>query len=1159
MGKKIGKALVVGAGISGIRSALDLAENGYGVTLIDREPHMGGILTQLDHQFPSNHCGMCKMLPLVKRDQSAQFCLRKGLFHENIDIRLNTELIDLSGEPGSFSASLREKPTWVDPNRCVGCGACEAVCPVVVADAFNQGLSSHKAIYLPIPHTIPNPYVIDLAACNHCGACEEVCPTQAIQLSMEKRKAFRILVVDDELIVRDSLKEWLADENFNVETAESGAMALERLSQHPIDLMLTDIKMPGMDGVELLQKAKEIYPDLDVLMMTAFATVETAVDAMKIGAKDYLMKPFDPEKMIADVVQIYEDSQAGAPRTIDVAAVVLSGGTAYFDPAQVKDIYDYQTNPNVVTTLEMERLLSGTGPTQGQLIRPHDGKPITKIAWIQCVGSRDIQCEADFCSTVCCMIAIKEALLVKAKLEQAVETALFYMDMRMFAKSFQRYQDNAERVEGVRFQRARIHSIVTDPHTANPVIRYAQTDGTIENETFHLVVLAVGQRPAAGTQELSELLGIPLNPWGFIDTVPLLPVTTEKAGVVAAGSYTGLKDISESVMHASAAALEASRIIHTTGGSLSDETDSETVFQDVSRENPRIMVGICTCTDRYDPHVDADALMQTLKQDSSVAEVIFLQPACTASGWEEFTEAITASKPNRILLGACHPYLFINKLRELSHQVQLSAELMHVVDIMTPFFSSADASAQPDPSPMDTILSNLQMGISRLKHADPLPLTRIPVARKAMIIGGGIAGMHAALSIADHGYPVDIVEQTDQLGGNLHWLDQTLEKITVAPFLTDMLQKVDNHRLIDCHLRSRVSAAFGEVGDFYTTIENIDGDAQTIQHGVTILATGGDEAPPDGYGYGDHTAVLTQKELEMRLKKDDLDVGALNTLVMIQCVGSRQEPRNYCSRVCCPTSLKQALRMKKANPDLSIYILYRDMMTIGFAEHYFTAARKAGVIFIQYDRDNYPQVNPAPNNHRGLSVTAMDPILTRPVEIEADLLVLATGIVPRLPKPLAQAFGATIDSDGFFQEAESKWRPVDALKEGVFGCGIVLSPRSIQDSIASAGAAAQRALRILAHDQLAAGKIVSSVRHSLCSLCERCVDSCPYDARTLDFNNQKIVVNAAMCQGCGDCATACPNSAAILQGFTDSQMLGMIDSAIDATWPPAPMATTGDN
>jgi heterodisulfide reductase subunit A2 len=1148
MGKKMGKALIVGAGISGIRSALDLAENGYGVTLVDREPHIGGILSQLDDQFPSNHCGMCKMLPLVKRDQSSQVCLRKGLFHENIDILLNTELMAIEGEPGNFSVSLREKPTWVDPERCVGCGICETVCPVDVPDAFNQGLAKRKAIYLPVPHTIPNPYVIDLAACNRCGECEKICPTQAIQLSLEKRKAFRILVVDDELIVRDSLKEWLQEEDFSVVTAESGAQALDKLSEESFNLMLTDIKMPGMDGVELLQKAKERYPDLYVLMMTAFATVETAVNAMKIGAHDYLMKPFDPEKMIANVIRIFEETEAGEPRVLEVGAIVLSGGTDYFDPAETKNIYDYQTNPDVITTLELERLLSATGPTQGRLVRPHDGKKISKIAWIQCVGSRDIQCDADYCSSVCCMIAVKEALLVKDKLETPVETTIFYMDMRTFGKSFQRYRDSAEQTHGVRFERARIHSVTTDPTSGAPIIRYAQSDGNLKNEIFDLVVLAVGQRPAKGSRELSQLFDIPLNPWGFIQTSPLSPVITERAGVLAGGSFSGLKDISESVVHASAASLEASRIIHAAGGSLTDESYAEPAYRDVSRDNPKILVAVCTCGDKYATQLDADVLTRQLKQDPAVDQVIFLQQFCTATGWEALVKTVEASKPNRILIGACHPYLFVRKLRELSRELQLDAELMHVVDIMTPLFTRVLEPPTSDRSVDSQTLSALRMGLSRLEHMNPLPLTSLPVSRKALVVGGGIAGMHAALSIADHGYPVHLVEQSDHLGGNLCWLDHTIEGTPLQPYHREIVQAVETHRLIEVHLQSSITASFGDVGNFYTTIEDADGTAQTIQHASAILATGGSEATTDAYAYGDSPAVMTQKELESQLKQDDIDTDALNTVVMIQCVGSRQEPRNYCSRVCCPTSLKHALKLKEANPKLAVYILYRDMMTLGFAESYFTAARKAGVIFIQYHPDNPPRVTLSQGTDAPLLVTATDPILSRPLEIETDLLVLATGMTPHLPQTLANAFGVEIDQDGFFQEAESKWRPVDALKEGVFGCGIVLSPRSIPDTIATAGAAAQRCLRILANDTLSAGKIVSSVRHSLCSLCERCVDTCPYNARHLDHDNQKIVVNPAMCQGCGDCATVCPNSASILQGFTDHQVLGMIDAAIESTY-----------
>jgi len=396
MNKKVGKALVVGAGISGIRSALDLAETGYGVTLIDRSPYLGGILSQLDYQFPTDRCGMCKMLPLVNRDASSQYCLRKGLFHENIEILLSTELTSLEGEPGHFQVKLKQKPTWIDPDLCNGCGLCTEVCPVEVSDEFNEGLNNRKAIYLPVPHAIPNPYVIDFTACTQCGECEKICPTQAIRLSQQERKKFKILVVDDELIVRDSLKEWLEEEGFSVDMAESGQDALDKLSANPYHLMLTDIKMPGMDGVEVLQKAKESFPDLTVVLMTAYATVETAVEAMKTGALDYLIKPFDPDKLIPMVLNIYENLEASQGRELEVGSVILCGGTDYFDPASDKNIFGYGIFPNVVTSLEFERILSGGGPSGGQLINPKDGRPIQKVAWIQCVGSRDLQTGADF-------------------------------------------------------------------------------------------------------------------------------------------------------------------------------------------------------------------------------------------------------------------------------------------------------------------------------------------------------------------------------------------------------------------------------------------------------------------------------------------------------------------------------------------------------------------------------------------------------------------------------------------------------------------------------------------------------------------------------------------------------------------------------------------
>ena len=1160
MARKTGKAMVVGAGISGIRAALDLAETGYGVTLIDRAPHIGGILSQLDNQFPTNHCGMCKMLPLIERDQSSQFCLRKGLFHDNIDIMLNTQIIDVDGEPGKFSVTLQTKPTWVDPEKCMGCGACVDVCPVDVPDEFNQGLSMHKAIYLPVPHNIPNTYVIDSAACTNCRECEKVCPVGAIQLSFEKRKEFSILVVDDERIVRDSLKEWLGEDGFSVETASSGAEAMEKLAQKHFNLMLTDIKMPGMDGVTLLKKSAETFPDLCVLMMTAYATVETAVEAMKIGARDYLMKPFDPEAMLAKVVGLYEELEAGNQTTLDVGALIFCGGTEYYNPASGKNVYGYGDVPHVVTNLELERIFSGTGPSNGALVRPLDNKPIEKIAWLQCVGSRDLQCNADFCSSICCMIAIKEALLAKELGGAHVATTLYYMDMRSYGKSFQRYRDAAESEHHVKFERARVHTVYSDTVTGDPVIRYVCTDGSVKNEIFDLVVLSVGQRPSPGNQQISTLTDVPLNHWGFVETEPFSPAATEKAGVVVGGSFSGLKDISESVIHASAAALEASRVMHASGGSLAIEPEPELELRAVSREDPRILVAVCTCRGSLTTPADAEGWTRRLQQDPCVERVIFLEHACTKTGWEELMATARETAVNRVLLAACHPYLFVSKLKEMGRELLLDPALLDAVDIRLPRqtprverLPNATAGDGPDnagleprdPHNDDQQLSAIAMAVSKLKNVDPLPMAFLENHRQALVVGGGIAGMHASLAIADHGYPVALVEQEETLGGNLAWLNQTIEGHSLAAQLEETIQKVENHPLVEIHSGSTITASFGEAGNFYTTVTDAEGASRTVQHATVILATGGSEASTQSYGYGDHPAVITQKELESKLGNEKFDTTDLRSVVMIQCVDSREEPRNYCSRVCCPTSLKHALKLKEIDPDIAVYILYRDMMTTGFLESYFTKSREKGIFFIQYDPGNKPDLVMPAALQDPLYVSIVDPLLDRLLEIRADLLVLATGIVPQLPPGLAALFGAQTDQDGFFQEADAKWRPVDALKEGVFACGIALSPRPVPDTVASAQAAAQRSLKILSRKRLPSGKIVSTVRHSICSRCERCVDTCPYGARSLDINNDRILVNPVMCQGCGDCAAVCPNSAAVVQGFADHQVLDMIDAALN--------------
>ena len=1148
MTTKIGKALVLGSGIGGIRAALDLAEYGYGVTLVDRSAHIGGILSQLDYQFPSDGCGMCKMLPLLNRDAGSQYCLRKGLFHENIEILLSTELIAVQGEAGHFQVTLRQHPNWVDSARCTGCGDCAAHCPVEVPDDFNTGFSKRKAIYLPVPHAIPNSYVIDFAACTRCGACVNVCPTGAIGLPEEERKKFHILVVDDELVVRDSLKEWLENEGFAVDMAASGSEALDQLSKSDYRLMLLDIKMPGMDGVEVLQKARESFSDLNVIMMTAYATVETAVEAMKIGALDYLVKPFDPETLVPMVLGIYQNFVAGEGRQLEVGALVLCGGTGFFNPAVGKNTFGYKILPDVVTSLEFERLLSGSGPYAGRVVRPSDSKPVHRIAWIQCVGSRDIQLDADFCSNVCCMAAIKEALVAKEKIDPDLEATIFYMDMRTFDKSFQRYRDQAERIHGVRFERARVHSLVTDPTCGDLLVRYVDISGKSHEVPFDMVVLPVGQRPGATNLELAEMLGIELNTWGFGQAAPFSLTRSNQNGIFLGGSFAGLKDIADSVIQSSAAALNASRVIHSAGGSLALESPPPSSAADSMREVPKALVAVCTCGERLKQRVDPQMIEQQLGSDPLIDRIQFIEQLCTASGWQSLVELVKKGRPNRLLIGACLPNVYKSKLQELGRQVGLDPALMEVVDVnaecgMQAVTRSAGSNAETKGNDLTTvnILCALQRGLAKLKWVEPEPVATIPIVQRALVVGGGIAGMTAALAISDHGFEVDLVEQSEDLGGNLSWLQRTLEGHNPQTLLEEVRTRVKKHPKICVHTQCRVRYSIGEVGNFHTTIEGPQNALQTLQHGATILATGGSEAASTAYGYGTHPAIISQKELEQELMNHTLDPEQLDSVVMIQCVDSREEPRNYCSRVCCASALKHALYLKEQNSAIKIYILYRDLMSYGFSEAYYTRARGAEVTFIQYQVDHKPVVHTAED---GLEVTVFEPILGRQVKIQADRVVLATGVIPALPQDLAQMFGATLDPDGFFQEAEPKWRPVDSLKEGVFACGLAHSPRNIAESITTAEAASQRVLRILSHESITTSKVVASVRHSLCSLCERCIDACPYGARTVDYENEKVQVNPLMCQGCGSCATACPNSASILEGFRGQQMFEIIDASI---------------
>jgi heterodisulfide reductase subunit A len=1145
MNRKTGCALIVGGGISGMRAALDLAETGYGVTLVEQAPYLGGIVSQLDHQFPTNHCGLCRMLPLLDRESGSQYCLRKDLVHENIDIRLSTEVTTVAGEAGGYEVSLRKKPAGVDWRKCVGCGDCTQVCPVEVPDMFNARLSKRKAIYPAAPYRVLNSYRIDFSACTRCGACVSACPTGAVHLREMERKSFRILVVDDELIVRDSIREWLIEEGFDADMANSGQEALSRLGESPFQLMLLDIKMPGMDGVEVLKKAREMAPEISVIMMTAYATVETAIEAMKTGALEYLIKPFEIDVLMPMVEKRFLAFMAAKDDKIRVGAIVLAGGAAFYNPSSDKNTLGYGVYPNVLTNLEFERLIGNAGPCAGGPVRSGDGKPISRIAWIQCVGSRDIQAGADFCSSSCCMISIKEALLAHEKLGPGLTTDIYYMDVRACGKNYHRYKETAEKTGKVHFIRGRTHTVVPDPASGDLRIRYVTVSGAEIESTYNLIVLAIGQRPHPDMGLWVEKYGLSLNEWGFADTIPFSLTQSQKQGISLAGSFTGPKDIRESVIQASTAALAASRVIHKAGGGNAlILPPAPTGTRNVSREPSRVMVVICSCDMLLTPYLDAAEIEHRLKKDPVVTSLLLFNRICAGPDMESLIQEIRSRQSNRLLIAAGDSCA--DKVRVVGKTAGIHPGLIRVVEIRNPAFrltdlSSSQQSARPCSEVAESLIHALSMGISELKYAESETAPETAVVRRALVVGGGIAGMSAALAIADHGYPVDLIERSERLGGNLNWIRQTLEGHAVGPFLEDILQKIEKHPLIQVYSEASIVSAWGEAGRFYTAVAARDNTVVQLEHGAVILATGGMEAPTQLYGHGTHPAVMTQKELEQSLQSGAVVPEKLESVVMIQCVGSREYPRNYCSRVCCPTAIKQALYLKSQNPGIQIYVLYRDMMMTGFSESYYTKARKAGILFIPYTVENKPRVEPCETR---AIVFVFEPIIEKSLEIEADIIVLATGVTPDFPQNLVEVFEVERDLDGFFQEADAKWRPVDAMKAGLFGCGIMNSPQSIPAAIASAEAAAERSLRILSRQSLPSSRITARVRHSLCSRCRICIDTCPYQARTWNTEMDRIDVNAAACQGCGACAALCPNSAAVVDGLLMPQFFEIIDASL---------------
>ncbi len=842
----------------------------------------------------------------------------------------------------------------------------------------------------------------------------------------------------------------------------------------------------------------------------------------------------------AEAVTLKSHAEHVAQVKLNVGAVILSPGFKPFDPSQF-DTYHYTTYPNVVTSMEFERILSATGPSMGHLQRPSDGQEPKKVAWLQCVGSRDInRCDHSYCSSVCCMYAVKEAVIAKEHAAGELDAAIFFMDMRTYGKDFERYYDRARDEQGVRFIRSRIHSVDEDSRTRNPILQYADENGVMQSEQFDLVVLSVGLETQESLVELAEKMEVNLDADNFVETGVFNPVETSRPGIYVCGAFQEPKDIPLSVMEASAAACDAKgRLSAVRGTQVTERSYPEE--RDVSQDEPRIGVFVCNCGTNIGGIVNVPEVAEYAKTLPGVAYVDENLFTCSQDTQDKIREVIEREGLNRVVVAACTPRTHEPLFQETMRDAGLNKYLFEMANIRNQ--CSWVHSKEKDEATRKS-KDLVRMAVARAQLIQPLPQPTISVDSKALVIGGGIAGMTATIGLADQGYHTYLVEQSGELGGNALMLNETWRGDKISDAVKEMIRKTENHPLIEVFTGAAIKEASGFVGNFETTVSHNGADVD-LKHGAVVVAVGSEEHKPDEYLYGDDDRVMTHLDFDAALMDGDARVKKAGSAVFIQCVGSREPERPYCSKVCCTHSIKSALELKEINPEVDVFVLYRDIRTYGQREALYREARKKGVIFIRYSRDNKPQVQKKGDH---LVVTARDHVLHREVQMSPDLLVLASAIVPRNNESLAQMYKLSLNEDGFFMEAHAKLRPVEFASDGSFLAGMAHYPKPIEESVAQAKAAASRASVVLSKKELSVEGVVSHVNEHYCIGCGMCEEACPYGAIglvDLEAGGKVSRVQAALCKGCGACAVACPTGAASIFHYDNEEVLSMVNAALD--------------
>ncbi len=960
-----------------------------------------------------------------------------------------------------------------EADTCILCGLCVRVCDKMGANAITL---TGRGLEL----AVDTPFHIQTDLCIACGACASVCPT--------------------------------------------GHITLDKIKQHhtrlEADLIPSEYEV-GMAGRKPVYvpyaQAVPNTPAIDRSKCVHFKTggCKICVEFCGVDAIDHSMQD--------EIIEL------------DVGSIILAPGFEPFDPSKF-DTYNYARHPNVITSMEMERILSASGPTGGHLVRPSDHKEPQKVAWFQCVGSRDLnRCDNSFCSSVCCMYAIKEAVIAKEHAGDSLDCAIFFMDMRTHGKDFERFYDNAREKQGVRFLRSRVHTIDPVGDSGDLAVRYVTEDGKMKSETFDMIVLSIGLQTQAETVELAKRLDLELTAGNFCKTDTFDPVATSQEGIYVCGAFQGPRDIPQAVVDASAAAAAAGEIL---SPARNTETKTAEIVPEtnVTNERPRVGVFVCHCGINIAGVVDVPAVTEYAKTLPYVTFATDNLYSCSQDTQETITQIIKQKNLNRVVVAACTPKTHEPLFQETLINAGLNKYLFEMANIR-----NQDSWVHKNNPQLATKKAKdlLRMAVSKVTLQEPLKEAELQVNQTAMVIGGGIAGMAAASSLANQGYDTHIIERSAQLGGQALNLYRTADGEDIQKKLAALVKEVNKNKKIHVHLDTTIAEVDGFVGNFKTTLSK-NGKQEVLEHGVAVMATGASPLQPDEYSYSKDPRIVTSLELDRKFIDKDPALKKLNTAVFIQCVGSREPQRPYCSRVCCTHSIDNALQLKKLNPAMDVFILYRDIRTYGEREYLYKEARQAGVIFIRYSLDHKPAVKVKEDCIR---VTVRDHILGRLIEIETELLSLATAVIPNRDEQLANFFKVPLNDDGFFVERHAKLGPSEFATDGVFLCGLAHYPKPIDESIAQGRAAASRAVTLLARKTIHTSGTIAETDPALCSQCGVCVSVCPYSAPSFTEEGPwagRAEINPVLCKGCGLCVASCRSGAIHLKGFDNDQIFSQI-------------------